>query len=265
MPKRANFAILVVLTMAQLMEIKPYSDASSDKKEQVAIMFDRIAFRYDLLNHLLSFNIDRYWRKKLVRLIGRHHPATILDIAAGTGDLSLLAAARLHVPVVASDFSQEMLRIAERKIREKGYGNLIKCVPADAEALPFDSDSFDAVMVAFGVRNFSNPEKGLLEMFRVVSPGGIVAILEFSVPRIPFFRTLYLFYFRRIIPLIGRIVSGDSQAYRYLNASAEAFPGPDVFCRMLGNAGFSSVISLSLTGGIATIYMGIKPRNPEVF
>jgi len=250
--------------MESIKEIRPYSELSSDKKEQVTIMFDRIARRYDLLNHLLSFNTDRCWRKKLVRLPGIRKAEKILDVAAGTGDLSLLAAEMLKARIVATDISEGMLRIATSKIQRKGYQDRIRCVIADAEKLPFDADAFDAVMVAFGVRNFGNPSKGLSEMFRVVRPGGTVAILEFSVPRMPLFRHLYLFYFRRVVPFIGRLVSGDSDAYRYLNRSAEAFPQGEHFCRMLRGAGFAVADSFPVTLGVARIYTGVKPGHVKI-
>lgn len=244
--------------MESIKEIRPYSELSSDKKEQVTIMFDRIARWYDLLNHLLSFNADRCWRKKLICLPGIRKAEKILDIAAGTGDLSILAAKILKAQIVATDISEGMLRIAMSKIQRKGYQDRIQCVLADAEKLPFDADAFDAIMVAFGVRNFENPVKGLSEMFRIVRPGGTVAILEFSVPRIPLFRHLYLFYFRKVVPFIGRLVSGDSDAYRYLNRSVEAFPQGENFCRMLKDAGFTVADSFPVTLGIARIYVGVK-------
>ncbi len=250
--------------MESFREIRPYSELQADKKEQVTVMFDRIARKYDLLNHMLSFNMDRAWRKKLIQLPELKKAEKILDIAAGTGDLSLLAAENRNAKIVASDISEEMLRIAMRKIQKKGIQDRVECVLADAEALPFDADTFDAVMVAFGVRNFGNPGKGLSEIYRVVRPGGAIAVLEFSVPGNPFFRNLYLFYFRRIIPLIGRLVSGDANAYRYLNRSAEAFPQGEHFCRMLSDAGFLVTTSFPVTFGVARIYAGIKPEHEKL-
>lgn len=250
--------------MESFREIRPYSELQADKKEQVTVMFDRIARKYDLLNHMLSFNMDRAWRKRLIQLPELKKAEKILDIAAGTGDLSLLAAENRNAKIVASDISEEMLRIAMRKIQKKGIQDRVECVLADAEALPFDADTFDAVMVAFGVRNFGNPGKGLSEIYRVVRPGGAIAVLEFSVPGNPFFRNLYLFYFRRIIPLIGRLVSGDANAYKYLNRSAEAFPQGEHFCRMLGDAGFLVTNSFPVTFGIARIYAGIKPEHEKL-
>ncbi len=250
--------------MESIKEIRPYSELASDKKEQVTIMFNRIARRYDLLNHLLSFNMDRCWRRKLVRLSGIREAERILDVAAGTGDLSLLAAKMLTARIVATDISERMLRIAMSKIQRKGYQDRIQCVFADAERLPFDADTFDAVMVAFGVRNFGNPAKGLSEMFRVVRPGGTVAILEFSVPHFPLLRNLYLFYFRRIVPFIGKLVSGDASAYKYLNQSAEAFPQGERFSSMLRDAGFLVVDSFPVTLGVARIYYGIKPEDAKI-
>ncbi|MDR2802022.1 MAG: bifunctional demethylmenaquinone methyltransferase/2-methoxy-6-polyprenyl-1,4-benzoquinol methylase UbiE, partial [Prevotellaceae bacterium] len=191
---------------------------------RIAAMFDDIAPHYDFLNHFLSLNIDRRWRKKLVRSVAQQHPATILDVATGTGDLALALRCQTRATITAVDISEGMLAIAKRKTENGKLLPAINWLPASAEALPFPAGAFGAVTVAFGVRNFENLSNGLQEMYRVLQPGGIVAILEFATPvRFPV-KQLYRFYFHFVLPLIGRLFSNHRTAYRYLPASVSHFP-----------------------------------------
>ncbi len=236
--------------------MKPYN-TDQTKKEEVREMFDRIAPRYDLLNHTLSMNIDRIWRRHVVREVRRAAPRRILDVATGTGDLAIEMARRIDgVQVLAVDLSEQMLSVARRKVEARGLDGRIVLDRGDAEHLTAGDASVDVATVAFGVRNFGDLEAGLRELFRVVRPGGRVVILEFSTPRNRIFRSLYEFYSYRILPRIGGMVSHDRQAYAYLPASVGEFPAPDRFLAMMEAAGFRRCRARSQSFGIAQIYIG---------
>lgn len=239
-------------------QVKPYNE-NDTKKEQVRTMFDRIAFRYDFLNRLLSFGVDVGWRKKTVRAVQADHPANILDLAAGTGDLTILLARRIpQAAVTGADLSPEMLAVGRRKVARKKIANITAMQEADAEALPFADGSFDAVTVGFGVRNFGDIPAGLAEMYRVLRPGGHVYVLEFALPKGRIFGALYHFYFRRVLPFIGGVFSGEHRAYRYLQRSVGDFPYGDRFAGLMREAGFSDISQKQLTQGIAILYRGEK-------
>ena len=238
--------------------VTPYSNSSKSKKEQVAGMFNTIAGKYDLLNHFLSLNIDKIWRKKVIKLISKHHPTRILDVATGTGDLAIAALASKPERIDAIDISDGMLEVGKNKVRERKLDGIIFLQHADAEAIPFPDNTFDAITVAFGVRNFENLQKGLCEMLRVLKPGGICVVLEFTMPRKFPFKQLYGFYFKNLLPFIGKLVSKDKSAYTYLPESVKAFPQNQHFIAEMEIAGFVDNSSKSLTMGIAAIYKGTK-------
>lgn len=227
------------------------------KKQEVRSMFDSIAWRYDFLNHFLSFGIDFLWRRKAINEIRKRiDPVKILDIATGTCDLAIAAVRLNPESIFGIDISQRMLEEGRRKIHKKHLENMITLSLADSEKLPFEEKQFDVAMVAFGVRNFESPEKGLSEMFRVLRVDGIVMILEFSRPDNLPFRSVYHFYFKRILPLFGKLFSKDGSAYGYLPDSVSTFPESDQFLALMNKAGFSNLFQRRLTGGIATIYIG---------
>jgi demethylmenaquinone methyltransferase/2-methoxy-6-polyprenyl-1,4-benzoquinol methylase len=228
--------------------------------EQVERMFNSISRHYDLLNHLLSLGTDRSWRRKAVDMIGRHaRPRTILDVATGTGDLAIEAMRLGTEKVIGIDLSSGMLEEGRRKIARKGYSGRIELLSGDALATGFPDETFEAAMSAFGVRNLEDTLRGLKEMFRVLRPGGMIMVLEFSRPSIFPLKQLYGFYFRRILPLIGRWVSGDPEAYSYLPDSVMSFPDNEKFLALLSSAGFIQVSQRRLSGGIASIYSGFRP------
>ena len=222
-------------------------------------MFDRIAPRYDLLNHLLSLNRDKSWRKRMGRLLPDGKNLSVLDLATGTGDqlLALYAAGSVGFGV-GLDMAAEMMAIGLKKIVTRGLADRLIMVRGDASAIPFADSSFDAVTITFGIRNLVDMRAGLTEMLRVLKPGGRALILEFSLPKNRFLRKMYLLYFRHLLPWLGAVISGDGEAYRYLNQTVETFPYGDEFCRLMQEAGFSSVAAHPLTLGIATIYGGDK-------
>jgi demethylmenaquinone methyltransferase / 2-methoxy-6-polyprenyl-1,4-benzoquinol methylase len=233
-------------------------DPEKKKTEQVAGMFNRIAGKYDFLNHFLSLNIDRFWRRKAIHCLRRTSPESILDIATGTGDLAI-ASLQLHPKkVVGIDISERMLLIGKEKASKRQNGYKIEFVLAQAEKIPFGNESFHAVISGFGVRNFSNLRSGLNEAFRVLKPEGQIVILEFSKPSSYLAGTLYRFYFSKVLPLIGGLISGDQHAYIYLPQSVETFPEGKEFLEILQNAGFQNCSMKRLTFGIATIYSGFK-------
>ncbi len=233
---------------------------SETKKKMVRDMFDHIAPTYDRLNHLLSFGIDRLWRRKTVRRVASGRPQRILDLATGTGDLAVAMARRMpEASVTGLDLSAEMLAVGRLKVGRKGLTDRIRLIEGDAERLPFASDTFDAVTVAFGIRNFGDMDAGLREAVRVLRSGGHLCILEFSTPEGRLFGPLYRFYFHRILPLIGRLISHDDKAYRYLPDSVDHFPNNLLFLRRMKDAGFSNCRSRRLMRGIAYIYEGVKP------
>lgn len=228
------------------------------KKQKVAEMFDHIAPRYDFLNHFLSVGIDKLWRRKLVKMLSKEQPQHVLDVATGTGDLAI-AVSRSGVPkIIGVDISEQMISIGQRKVNEKGLSNIITLQYGDSERLVFESDHFDAVTVAFGVRNFEHLEQGLSEMCRVLRIGGKAYILEFSMPSNIFVKTFYKFYFKRILPLVGRLLSGHAEAYTYLPESVERFPQNERMVAIMETVGFSETSYRHLTFGIATIYVGKK-------
>jgi demethylmenaquinone methyltransferase/2-methoxy-6-polyprenyl-1,4-benzoquinol methylase len=240
------------------MDVKPYNNLPGTKKEQVVRMFDGISARYDLLNRVLSLGIDRIWRKKAMACLKPLQPRTILDIATGTGDFALEALALQPEKIIGVDISAGMLSIGKEKISKRNLSDKIEMVLADSENLPFANNMFDAVTVGFGVRNFENLEQGLSEIRRVLRPGGMVVILEFSQPRPGLWSALYLFYFKHILPRIGRWVSRDSSAYSYLPASVEAFPSGNAFVQILNKVGFNRVTCKPLTFGISSVYTACK-------
>ena len=225
----------------------------------IAKMFDRIAPRYDALNHLLSFQLDRRWRRSAARWAADGAPATLLDVATGTADLAIALARRLpQAHIVGIDCSEKMLALGQEKVKRKQLESQIDLQLGDVADLPFEDGCFDAVTVAFGVRNFEHLEQGLAELQRVTRPQGLITLLEFSLPeRFPV-KQLYHFYFNRILPLVGRWVSGDPEAYRYLPQSVERFPQPEAFERLLASHGLEPVRRRRLTFGIATLYQAKK-------
>lgn len=225
--------------------------------EKVGEMFDRISGTYDLLNKLLSLGIDRNWRRKAIRLVSSLPHNRILDIASGTGDLSLAAARVGSSEIIAADISAGMLAIQNERIKKLNLGDKIKTVIANAEHLPFESASFDLVTCAFGIRNFENLEKGLSEIQRVLKPGGSFIILEFSKPA-GWFGKIFQGYFNSIVPRLGHLVSGHSQAYRYLFNTVQDFPSGSDFVKILQETGFTEAKYIPLTRGIATLYSGKK-------
>ncbi|MBN2638825.1 MAG: bifunctional demethylmenaquinone methyltransferase/2-methoxy-6-polyprenyl-1,4-benzoquinol methylase UbiE [Bacteroidales bacterium] len=232
--------------------------STQGKKDMVQNMFNDIAPRYDLLNHLLSADIDKLWRKRVRKLLSAADPKKILDVASGTGDLAIELAKMPVDKIVGIDIANEMLEIGRVKVKKKGLDSVIELQTGDSEAIDFDDEEFDAVTVAFGVRNFENLDKGLKEMQRVLKKGGQVAVLEFSKPAGFPMRNLYYFYFKRILPLIGRIVSKHDTAYTYLPESVVAFPEGKEFMERMRNAGFTNPRQKRLTFGIATLYLGEK-------
>jgi demethylmenaquinone methyltransferase / 2-methoxy-6-polyprenyl-1,4-benzoquinol methylase len=236
----------------------PYKDSNLSKKRQVEEMFDQISPRYDLLNHLLSANIDKTWRRKAVEILSTFQPKTILDVATGTADFAIAAADLMPEKITGIDLSEGMMNIGRQKINKLGLNHLIELQKADSESLPFNNDAFDAVTVGFGVRNFENLQKGLEEIYRVLKPGGIFIVLEFSRPENKVFGSLYIFYFTKILPLLGRLISSNNRAYSYLPESVQNFPDGKDFLERLEKAGFNSCTSKPLTMGIASIYKAQK-------
>jgi len=222
-------------------------------------MFDRIAFRYDLLNHLLSANFDKRWRKKMISKLPSGDNLTALDLACGTGDQLLTLAQCDRVSSgIGIDMAEKMLDIGNQKISALNLDKKLKLQTGDAQKIAFDENSFDVVSISFGIRNMTDVNLALSEMYRVLKPGGRVLILEFSLPGNFIIRTVYLFYFRYILPMLGKLISGDNAAYRYLNETVETFPYGKNFCNLMENAGFKKVETTPLTTGIATIYQGDK-------
>lgn len=240
------------------MMVVPYKEEKSGKKEQVARMFDNISGRYDLLNHLLSLGIDIRWRKKAIAELNSINPKQILDVATGTGDFAVQALALNPEKVTGVDISEGMLSVGRKKIAGRGLNERIELRYGDSEKLPFPENMFDAVIVAFGVRNFETLEKGLAEMYRVVRPGGKVVILEFSKPKAFPFKQLYNFYFTFVLPKIGRWVSHDKAAYTYLPESVRAFPDGQELVNILSRVGYKNAACKPLTFGISSLYTASK-------
>ncbi len=239
-------------------KITPYKNSNLSKKEQVTQMFDTISKEYDSLNRVISFGIDIKWRKKVVSIVGKQNPDTILDIATGTGDLAINLAKTNASKIVGFDISPGMLEIGKQKIAKKKLNNKIEMVLGDSEKMPFTDNSFDAITVAFGVRNFENLEKGLTEILRVLKPNGTFVILETSVPAKTPYKQGYKFYTKRILPLIGKLFSRDKVAYSYLCESASVFPYGEALNNILRKIGFINAEALPQTFGVATIYTASK-------
>ena len=230
-----------------------------DKRVAIESMFNSIAWRYDFLNHFLSFGIDRFWRKKAIRIISNSFKTPyILDVATGTGDFAITAMKTNPTGIKGIDISENMLQIGRKKLVAKDLTGKIELMPGDSESIPFADNVFDVAMVAFGVRNFSNPMKGLLEMKRVIRNEGMIVVLEFSKPSGFPFRPVYNFYFRNILPFFGKLFSKDKSAYKYLPDSVMKFPDNEEFIRLLDEAGFSDTKQIKLTGGVSSIYTGVK-------
>ncbi|WP_256004267.1 bifunctional demethylmenaquinone methyltransferase/2-methoxy-6-polyprenyl-1,4-benzoquinol methylase UbiE [Pedobacter deserti] len=239
--------------------ITPYQSDTVAKKEQVATMFNNISRTYDFLNHFMSLGIDIIWRRQAINTLKASRPRVILDVATGTGDLAFQAIKTLHPEkIIGVDISEGMLNIARSKINARGMAHVFSVQTGDSESLGFEDNHFDAVTVAFGVRNYENLQKGLLDMYRVLKPGGKIVILEFSKPRIFPVKQLYNLYFKCITPSLGRIFSNDSRAYSYLPESVSAFPDGSDFTALLEKVGFMQTEERRLTFGISAIYTGIK-------
>ena len=238
--------------------VTPYKDSGLGKKEQVAQMFDTISGNYDGLNRVISFGIDVKWRKKVLKLVADKNPKAILDIATGTGDLAILMAQTSAAEIIGADISEGMMEVGRKKVAEKGLESKIKLVYGDSENLPFEDNYFDAITVAFGVRNFENLEKGLAEILRVLKPNGIFVILETSVPTKFPFKQGYNFYSKNLLPLIGRLFSKDRSAYAYLSESASVFPHGEALNNILRTIGFIEVKNMPQTFLVATIYSASK-------
>ena len=245
------------------MSVVPYKDKDNSKREQVAEMFDNISPKYDFLNHLLSGGIDIYWRKRAIKLLkstgpGETPPRVILDVATGTGDFAIEALALRPEKIIGVDISEGMLAVGRQKIQKLGKQDVIELRTGDSEHLPFADNYFDAVIVSFGVRNFENLRAGLSEMQRVMRRGGTCVVVEFSKPKAFPFKQVYNFYFKYILPTVGRMVSKDSSAYTYLPESVQAFPDGNDFLAIFEKAGFTNTKCIPLTFGICSIYVGRK-------
>ena len=236
----------------------PYKDSALGKKEQVAQMFDTISGEYDGLNRVISFGIDIKWRKKVLKIVSEQKPKTILDIATGTGDLAILMSQTQAEKIIGLDISAGMLEVGKKKIAERKLSDKIEMVLGDSEKLPFSDNSFDAITVAFGIRNFETLDKGLSEILRVLRPGGIFVILETSNPTKFPFKQGYVLYSKTLLPLIGRLFSKDKKAYQYLSDSASVFPFGEALNNILREIGFIDVVDLPQTLGVATIYSASK-------
>jgi demethylmenaquinone methyltransferase/2-methoxy-6-polyprenyl-1,4-benzoquinol methylase len=234
--------------------VKPDPRSESSKKQQVEEMFDAISPRYDFLNHALSFGIDYSWRTKVRKKVAALGAQRVMDVATGTGDLALELMKIPGVHVTGVDISAGMLEVGRQKISHRGFSERIVMQQADAENLPFEEASFDAITVSFGVRNFGDLPKGLGDMFRVLKPGGRLFVLEFSQPKARWFSALYWFYFKYILPVLGRLLSRSVNAYTYLPASVKAFPEGEEFSAIAKEVGYSSVTYTPLTMGICTLY-----------
>ncbi len=244
------------------MVVTPYISSDS-KKQQVETMFNRIAFRYDLLNSLLSFGIHTYWRSKSIKLLtssfnSQLKDCTLLDVATGTGDFAIDALKLNPKKIIGIDIAAEMIEIGKRKIEKKQLSSIIELRQADSEKLPFENNFFDAATVGFGVRNFENLKKGLSEIYRTLKPNGVFVVLEFSLPQKFPIKQLYKFYMNVICPLVGKLISGDGAAYSYLFRSVEEFPYGENFKNSLMEVGFSQAVFYPQTFGITTIYIAKK-------
>jgi demethylmenaquinone methyltransferase / 2-methoxy-6-polyprenyl-1,4-benzoquinol methylase len=241
--------------------IVPFKESNETKKAQVSKMFDDIAHRYDFLNRFLSAGIDIGWRKTAIKQLSEIKPETILDVATGTADVALLSAKLLNPKpgkIIGIDISEGMLELGRKKIAAQALDRVIALQTGDSEAIKFGDNTFDAVTVAFGVRNFAHLEKGLSEMLRVLKPGGKVVILEFSKPVLPGVKTLYNLYTRIIAPQAGKYIAKNQAAYKYLNDSIQAFPEGNMFLEIMQQSGFTKCYKKPLSLGVCTIYCGFK-------
>jgi demethylmenaquinone methyltransferase/2-methoxy-6-polyprenyl-1,4-benzoquinol methylase len=239
--------------------VVPFKNSTESKKRQVENMFDKIAFRYDFLNRFLSAGIDVGWRKKAIKQLIPLHPKNILDVATGTGDFAITSYEILKPEKITGiDISDGMLEIGRKKIAKAGLENSIELINGDSEAILFDDNSFDAVTVAFGVRNFENLEKGLSEIKRVLKPGGKLIVLECTKPSLPVIKQLYHFYMKVITPKIGKIIAKNNEAYQYLNDSVLQFPEKESFIHILNQSDYRNAFYKTLTLGICTIYCAEK-------
>lgn len=237
--------------------VTPYN-SQQEKKEQVAQMFDNIANRYDLLNSILSLGIHKGWRKKCVKILKTKQPKFILDVATGTGDFAIECAKLNPEKITGIDISAGMMSFGKEKVKKLNLDNLISFELGNAETVNFPDNSFDAIVVGFGVRNFQNLEKGLSNLYRMLKPNGQLVILEFSYPKNSFIKGAYNFYFSYITPLIGKIFSKDTRAYSYLTESVKAFPHNENFVSIMNNLGYKESSYKTLSFGIAAIYAGSK-------
>lgn len=238
--------------------VTPYKEMSTSKKSQVTLMFNNISKKYDFLNHFLSLGIDKLWRRRAISMLRPYEPQQILDIATGTGDLAISALKVKPMKIVGIDISEGMLQVGKEKIKKKKLEHIIELKLGDSENLQFRENEFDAAIVAFGVRNFENLQRGLVEIRRVLKPGSPFVILEFSKPQIFPIKQAYNFYFKRILPGVGRMFSKDKSAYSYLPESVLAFPEGKYFLGELRTAGFQSTREKRLTFGVASIYFAVK-------
>jgi len=241
-----------------MMAALPYKDETTGKKRQVAKMFDNISGKYDFLNHFLSLGVDKTWRRKAINTLMPYKPQFILDVATGTGDFAIQALKLKPVKVTGIDISEGMLNKGRAKLAARQLTGRVELLAGDSENIPFEENKFDAVTVAFGVRNFEDLERGLREIYRVLRPGGHLVVLEFSSPRLFPFRQIYNFYFRHILPKIGRLISKDQAAYTYLPESVRLFPDGEKFTNILRSVGFKKTTCKSLTFGISSVYSGQK-------
>lgn len=239
-------------------QVRPYGNSDKTKKEEVADMFNNISAKYDFLNHFLSLGIDKLWRKKAVKMLEAIKPQKVLDIATGTGDFALESLRLNPDSIIGLDISEGMLEVGRQKMKKKKVDHIITLTLGDSEAIPFEDNSFDALTVGFGVRNFENLERGLSEMLRVLKPSGKAIILEFSKPKKFPIKQLFAFYSNRLIPLIGNTISNDQKAYSYLPESVAAFPEGEAFVNILSKLGYRNIMATPVSGGIATIYSGVK-------
>ncbi len=240
-------------------KVTPLKDSGLSKKEQVADMFDNIAYRYDFLNRFLSIGIDIHWRKKAIKQLKDIDPKKILDVATGTADVAIMAAGILQPDkIIGIDISDGMLNFGRKKIKKLGLENLIELLNGDSETIKFDDNSFDAVTVAFGVRNFQHLEKGLSEIKRVLRPGGKLVVLEFSKPKTAVVKQLYNVYMNVVAPNVGKLFSKNRNAYKYLDESIKNFPDGQNFTSILDNLGYTNTYCKPLSFGICSIYCGVK-------
>jgi demethylmenaquinone methyltransferase/2-methoxy-6-polyprenyl-1,4-benzoquinol methylase len=239
-------------------KVTPYRKSEKNKKEQVTEMFNTISKEYDGLNRVISFGIDIKWREKVIALVKATKPRRVLDVATGTGDLAVALSATSAEEIVGLDISPGMLEVGIKKVAQKDLSDRVQMVVGDSEQLPYEDHYFDAITVAFGIRNFMNLEKGLSEILRVLKPGGLFVILETSVPTKPVYRTGYQIYSKYILPNIGKLFSKDKSAYRYLSESASVFPYGEELNNILRKIGFINVKDLPQTFGVASIYTASK-------